>query len=261
MWVNADGILLFNVQGFKEMAFKTAWGSYNVCWEWLGLMFQSPEAYMTSKHYRSLGYMRPLAIWAMQWALEKYHGHIFDEGASKSDTDQDKSSSSATGNVSESLAQVNKTAMSSIKDESIVNDGLGDSVEVIDMTNDQNLANDLVKDISKNAETCDSAQNMVQDNEVENNWVKVNDTANSSDNQNITANSFEEDNSADNSSVKDKDIADSTNNENDACNKADKDTEVADDFTEVVSATDSLSIDKGTANSSDKESSFNKDSS
>lgn len=66
-------------EGFREMAFKTAWGNYNVCWEWLGLMFQSPEAYMTSKHYRSLGYMRPLAIWAMQWALEKYHGNIFED--------------------------------------------------------------------------------------------------------------------------------------------------------------------------------------
>ena len=59
------------------MAFKTAWGNYNVCWEWLGFMFQSPEAYMTSKHYRSLGYMRPLAIWAMQWALEKNHPDMF----------------------------------------------------------------------------------------------------------------------------------------------------------------------------------------
>ncbi|KAL4228193.1 Non-lysosomal glucosylceramidase [Mactra antiquata] len=60
-------------EGMIEEAFKTAWGSYNVCWEWLGFMFQSPEAYMTSKHFRSLGYMRALAVWAIQWALEKYH--------------------------------------------------------------------------------------------------------------------------------------------------------------------------------------------
>ena len=29
------------------------------------------------QEYRSLGYMRALAIWGMQWALEKYHVNIF----------------------------------------------------------------------------------------------------------------------------------------------------------------------------------------
>ncbi|XP_053405634.1 non-lysosomal glucosylceramidase-like [Mercenaria mercenaria] len=64
-------------EGMLEEAFKTAWGNYNVCWEWLGFMFQSPEAYMTSKHFRSLGYMRALAVWSIQWALEKYHPDLF----------------------------------------------------------------------------------------------------------------------------------------------------------------------------------------
>ena len=31
--------------------------------------FQTPEGWTTDGHYRSLVYMRPLAIWAMQWAL------------------------------------------------------------------------------------------------------------------------------------------------------------------------------------------------
>lgn len=31
--------------------------------------FQTPEAWTVDGHYRSLMYMRPLAIWAMQWAL------------------------------------------------------------------------------------------------------------------------------------------------------------------------------------------------
>ena len=31
--------------------------------------FQTPEAWTTDGHYRSLIYMRPLSIWAMQWAL------------------------------------------------------------------------------------------------------------------------------------------------------------------------------------------------
>lgn len=33
------------------------------------LSFQTPEAWNTDDQYRALGYMRPLAIWAMQWAL------------------------------------------------------------------------------------------------------------------------------------------------------------------------------------------------
>lgn len=66
-------MLLFCWQGLLDQAFQTAWGAYHVCWEWYGLAFQTPEAYMTDNIYRSLGYMRPLAIWSMQWALEKFH--------------------------------------------------------------------------------------------------------------------------------------------------------------------------------------------
>lgn len=33
--------------------------------------FQTPEAWNTDDQYRSLCYMRPLAIWAMQWALTR----------------------------------------------------------------------------------------------------------------------------------------------------------------------------------------------
>ena len=33
--------------------------------------FQTPEAWTTEDEYRSLCYMRPLAIWAMQWALTR----------------------------------------------------------------------------------------------------------------------------------------------------------------------------------------------
>jgi hypothetical protein len=35
-------------------------------------MFQTPEAWDTKGRYRSAAYMRPLAIWAMQWAWEKF---------------------------------------------------------------------------------------------------------------------------------------------------------------------------------------------
>lgn len=33
--------------------------------------FQTPEGWNTDDEYRSICYMRPLAIWAMQWALTK----------------------------------------------------------------------------------------------------------------------------------------------------------------------------------------------
>lgn len=58
-------------EGMEETAFKTARGIYETVWsvEGLGYSFQTPEAWNTKDEYRSLQYMRPLAIWAMQWAL------------------------------------------------------------------------------------------------------------------------------------------------------------------------------------------------
>lgn len=56
-----------------DMAFQTAGGVYEAAWSkgGLGYSFQTPEAWNTDDEYRSLGYMRPLAIWAMQWALSQ----------------------------------------------------------------------------------------------------------------------------------------------------------------------------------------------
>lgn len=36
----------------------------------LGYAFQTPEAWDRFGRYRAIGYMRPLAIWALQWALQ-----------------------------------------------------------------------------------------------------------------------------------------------------------------------------------------------
>ncbi|KAK8638558.1 hypothetical protein V6N13_136977 [Hibiscus sabdariffa] len=60
-------------EGMVEMAFKTAAGAHEAAWsqQGLGYSFQTPEAWNTDDEYRSLCYMRPLAIWAMQWALTK----------------------------------------------------------------------------------------------------------------------------------------------------------------------------------------------
>lgn len=56
-----------------DTAFKTAAGNYEAAWseKGLGYSFQTPEAWNSDDEYRSLAYMRPLAIWAMQWALTR----------------------------------------------------------------------------------------------------------------------------------------------------------------------------------------------
>ncbi|KAM1014728.1 hypothetical protein ACFX2C_044680 [Malus domestica] len=56
-----------------DIGFHTAAGVYEAAWskEGLGYSFQTPEAWTTSGEFRSLTYMRPLAIWSMQWALSK----------------------------------------------------------------------------------------------------------------------------------------------------------------------------------------------
>ncbi|PIN09574.1 putative bile acid beta-glucosidase [Handroanthus impetiginosus] len=61
-------------ENMVETAFKTAVGVYEVAWsqQGLGYAFQTPEGWNFEGRYRSLGYMRPLAIWAMQWALTQH---------------------------------------------------------------------------------------------------------------------------------------------------------------------------------------------
>jgi non-lysosomal glucosylceramidase len=58
-------------EGLVEQAFTTARGIYLSIYEDYGLWFQTPEAFTASGMVRALAYMRPLAIWAMQWAWER----------------------------------------------------------------------------------------------------------------------------------------------------------------------------------------------
>ena len=55
----------------KEEAFSTMKGIYQTIYRDYGLFFQTPEAINSEGVYRAIGYMRPLAIWAIQWELEK----------------------------------------------------------------------------------------------------------------------------------------------------------------------------------------------
>ncbi|XP_050216647.1 uncharacterized protein LOC126667660 [Mercurialis annua] len=59
------------LSGMEDKAFTTAEGIFLAGWseEGYGYWFQTPEGWTTDGHFRSLIYMRPLAIWGMQWAL------------------------------------------------------------------------------------------------------------------------------------------------------------------------------------------------
>ncbi|XP_058094705.1 uncharacterized protein LOC131240472 [Magnolia sinica] len=59
------------LSGMEHQGFTTAEGIFISGWseEGFGYWFQTPEGWTMDGHYRSLLYMRPLAIWAMQWAL------------------------------------------------------------------------------------------------------------------------------------------------------------------------------------------------
>jgi len=58
-------------EGLREEGFKTAEGIYKTVYENIGLGFETPEALYEKKHYRAIGYMRPLSIWAMNIALRE----------------------------------------------------------------------------------------------------------------------------------------------------------------------------------------------
>ncbi len=58
-------------EGLKEQAFKTAAGAFLSVYRDYGLFFQTPESINDEGVYRAIGYMRPLSVWAIQWAWER----------------------------------------------------------------------------------------------------------------------------------------------------------------------------------------------
>ncbi len=52
-------------QGLEEEGLKTAEGVYRTVYDRIGLGFDTPEALYVEKHYRAVGYMRPLAAWTV----------------------------------------------------------------------------------------------------------------------------------------------------------------------------------------------------
>lgn len=61
-------ILIF--KGKHDKAWKCLEGMYDLLHNKLGLAFQTPEALMKPNVYRSLGYMRALCIWSVQYAID-----------------------------------------------------------------------------------------------------------------------------------------------------------------------------------------------
>ena len=72
MWVGTTCALasLMIYEGMNDKAWKTLEGMYDLLYNRLGLAFQTPEALMKPNVYRSLGYMRALCIWSVQYALD-----------------------------------------------------------------------------------------------------------------------------------------------------------------------------------------------
>ena len=58
---------LLKAEGMAQQADKTAWGVYNVVYVKKGYWFRTPEAWNHNGDYRASLYMRPLAIWSMEY--------------------------------------------------------------------------------------------------------------------------------------------------------------------------------------------------
>ena len=73
MWTGVTYALASHMllSGMTEEGLKTAEGVYRTVYETIGMGFQTPEALYEKKHYRSVGYMRPLSIWAMYLAWKQ----------------------------------------------------------------------------------------------------------------------------------------------------------------------------------------------
>ncbi|CAF1102153.1 unnamed protein product, partial [Brachionus calyciflorus] len=72
MWTGVtnafNSLLVF--EGMHEKAWGILSDLYKSMYYELGLAFQTPEALNKKNEYRSLGYMRPLSIWSIEYALE-----------------------------------------------------------------------------------------------------------------------------------------------------------------------------------------------
>uniref|UniRef100_A0A0R3WMP8 DUF608 domain-containing protein n=1 Tax=Hydatigena taeniaeformis TaxID=6205 RepID=A0A0R3WMP8_HYDTA len=71
--VNYGLAALLILHGKSSEGFGLAGACFEHVYNQLGLHFQTPEAFTKEATHRSLGYMRPLAIWSIQRAIEMTH--------------------------------------------------------------------------------------------------------------------------------------------------------------------------------------------
>ncbi|CDS40631.1 bile acid beta glucosidase [Echinococcus multilocularis] len=71
--VNYGLAALLILHGKSPEGFRLAGVCFEHVYNHLGLHFQTPEAFTKEATYRSLGYMRPLAIWSIQRAIKMTH--------------------------------------------------------------------------------------------------------------------------------------------------------------------------------------------
>ena len=73
VWVGTCYALIANMlqEGLVNEAWEVFESVYECIYRRLGYWFQTPEAWDEKGKYRSYAYMRPLAVWAIQWAVEK----------------------------------------------------------------------------------------------------------------------------------------------------------------------------------------------
>ncbi|PAA68982.1 hypothetical protein BOX15_Mlig017434g1, partial [Macrostomum lignano] len=57
--------------GLAEQGWSCAAGTYETVWNDFGLAYQTPEAIFSDRRFRSLGYMRPLCVWALLRSARK----------------------------------------------------------------------------------------------------------------------------------------------------------------------------------------------
>nr|XP_018906932.1 PREDICTED: non-lysosomal glucosylceramidase [Bemisia tabaci] len=71
MWTGVSyGLAAFFIhENMESEGFTTGAGVYKTTYYTTGLAFETPEAFYENKKYRSIGYMRPLSIWAINRAL------------------------------------------------------------------------------------------------------------------------------------------------------------------------------------------------
>lgn len=61
--------------GTVDEAWRTAWGAQDVTYS-RGFWFRTPEAYDAEGNFRASIYLRPLAIWALEYAIRQRAGAI-----------------------------------------------------------------------------------------------------------------------------------------------------------------------------------------